>query len=118
MCQFVCLHNYWAKEPNCKSIIIQNNYCNSLCLVYVCIYSTFTYFELVRLKVFCPVSLSLQLEVKDLQDAINYMHENKKYKKVCSSMLLCFYHFIISLTYILYWACISGDDVTVLEIRS
>lgn len=32
--------------------------------------------------------LSLQLEVEDLQDAIQYMHKNKKYKKVKSITLL------------------------------
>lgn len=57
----------------------------------VCVYIYGTFHQDVHdgFQVFCPVSLSLQLEVKDLQDAINYMHENKKYKKVCSSMLLC-----------------------------
>ena len=34
-------------------------------------------------------SLSLQLHVEDLQEAIKYMHDNKKYKKVRSNMPVC-----------------------------
>lgn len=38
-------------------------------------------FEINRIKsTFSP----LQLSVKDLQDTIKYMHDNKKYKKVCA----------------------------------
>lgn len=39
---------------------------------------------------FCPLSISLQLHVEDLQATITYMHDNKKYKRVRSNPICAY----------------------------
>lgn len=56
-------------------------------------------FKTVTLKIIPVLFLCVQLSVKDLQAAITYMHDNKKYKKVCMYEHAA-YSWTLSLTYL------------------